>query len=254
MLLATRAPRSALAARALRRPPAGKFPLPGLSGRPRPPPSCLPAAGGRVKEGTDMGWGGPAVSCGGPGLCPRPRLRVSAGNGRQLPFSPLSLPLPPLAFFAPDSRLPTSPRHFSLFFTPPSTPALPRPQAFPKLSEAICPLAFPFLPPSLFSLLLSPLLPTSLLVGPPPSAFPSPARASHAKASRKSLGQAAHSRPRASCPGPPSSSCLQRDLPQGCLSPCPLQEWRVLSLMKARDPFFHPFCFFQQQCLQGCSP
>lgn len=124
--------------------------------------------------------------------------------------------------FAPDSRLPTCRRHSSLFFTPPSTPASPCPQAFPKLSEEICPPAFLPSPLPLFPF-LSPLLPTCLLVRPPPSAFPGPARAPHAKAFRKSLGQAGHSRPRASWPEP---SCLQWDLQHGFLSPCPLQERR----------------------------
>lgn len=96
-------------------------------------------------------------------------------------------------------------------------PRLPSPPSFPQAPRSNLPSRSPRL--------FSPLLPTCLLVGPPPSAFPGPARAPHAKASRKSLGQAAHSPPRASWPGP-SSSCLQRDLPHGSLSPCPLQEWR----------------------------
>lgn len=150
------------------------------------------------------------------GSRPRPRRRLRAGTGGQLPLPPLSRPLPPLSFFTPDSRLPTSPviLLFSSLLLRPSPPLAP---SFPQAPRSDLPSRSPRL--------FSPLLPTCLLVGPPPSAFPGPARAPHAKASRKSLGQAAHSPPRASWPGP-SSSCLQRDLPHGSLSPCPLQEWR----------------------------
>lgn len=80
------------------------------------------------------------------GSRPRPRRRVRAGTGGQLPLPPLSRPLPSLSFFTPDSRLPTSP--VILLFS--SLLLRPSPPLAPKLSPSSQKQSALPLPPPLF--------------------------------------------------------------------------------------------------------
>lgn len=196
-----------------------------------------------MKEGRGTGRVGPAVSWGGSGLSSpssppgqRRHWRAAAAFPFVSPTPLLSLSLHPTLVF----------QHPSVILCFSSLLLRPPPPLAPKLSpsshkQSALPLP-PLLPPLSLSPFFSPSSRRVSLWGRPRPPSPAPPGLLMPRPLGKSLGQAAHSRPRPSWPGPSSSSCLQRDFPHGSLSPCPLRECRgARGDEDQRSPLSPPF-------------
>lgn len=195
-----------------------------------------------------MGWAVPVFPAAALGSPPRPpggSAPAMDGSYRAplcLSHSLLSLSLhPTLVFRHPPAML----RFSSLLLRPP-------PPLAPRLSPSSWNQSAPRFPPS-SPLSLSPSSRRVSLWGRPPPPAPAPP----GLLTPRPLG-GVWAGLRVPDPGPAALGLLHHlvcsETFRTALSPCPLQEWRVPSLMKTRDPFLHPLLLLPATVTPGCGP